>query len=901
MTRPHRRAGRRVAVAAALAAVVVSLALPTGSGANAVPGSSGTDTSLPDTPSAVTVRGRGDFADLQIRVNQTEQLNNQAISISWTGGTPTRANGRVFGDNFLQIMQCWGEDDGTVPGNPGPPPEQCVFGASDAIPGGGRNTTLYAPGSYADDRIIARGSFESYDPDDGFFEAQTNQQWMPFRSVTGDVVNAHTQAGFSPVQGGQYWKNPFFNYVNTNEVAGALTRADGSGQELFEVNTGLENTGLGCGQQVTRSDGTRGIPKCWLVIVPRGDAATENAGTINDLTFEGNPLVMTSPLAPNSWKNRIAIPLEFNPIDTPCELADESARLVGSELVIRAISSWQPELCAVDGLRPYSYAIVADAGARLQVLDPATDAAGMAVISRPVDPAFVSEQDPLVYAPLTLSSLVIGFNIERVPDAGVVEPGSPADRLRGIRIAELNLTPRLVAKLLTQSYRGQVSIFSPPPDSYGWVEDNPTDIDLDPDFVRFNPEFELLTTRASRNMGGLILAAGLSDAAQQVWEWILADPEAAAWLAGEPDEWGMRVNPYYATDAGRNPSGLPFAPPTPTSFPKGDPACHQAASVDFGGREIVPPLICGTDWMPYAGGYREAAQSVRAANDQSRLEPNGFAETAQQYWRASGPQIIGGRGIMALVDSASAAQYGLQTARLSRAGDNGPDRTFVAPDDQGATRAVGAMERVPGTTVLVPDPTADVDGAYPLSILTYGAVTPVSITEQQRTEYAALIGYATGPGQVPGEEIGQLPPGYTPLPAALVAQADEAVATILDPPDPATGTPTPTPGAPVAPGGVVPVDSGVGGLGGGTGSGAPSAPTDAPTDTPAPVDIEPPADDEDVESASPGVTAASSVGVNRWILPVFGLVMLLSALLALEVTKRPRRATGRTADEGAPS
>ena len=30
------------------------------------------------------------------------------------------------------------------------------------------------------------------------------------------------------------------------------------------------------------------------------------------------------------------------------------------------------------------------------------------------------------------------------------------------------------------------------------------------------------------------LPDGNSDAAQQVWEWILADPEAKAWLDGSP-------------------------------------------------------------------------------------------------------------------------------------------------------------------------------------------------------------------------------------------------------------------------------------------------------------------------------------------------------------------------------
>jgi hypothetical protein len=52
-----------------------------------------------------------------------------------------------------------------------------------------------------------------------------------------------------------------------------------------------------------------------------------------------------------------------------------------------------------------------------------------------------------------------------------------------------------------------------------------------------------------------------------------------------------------------------------------------------------------------------------------------------------------------------------------------------------------------------------------------------------------------GVGQTPGEDIGQLPAGYAPLPAALQAQTLAAVKTILNPPSPAT-TPTATPPAP---------------------------------------------------------------------------------------------------------
>ena len=39
-----------------------------------------------------------------------------------------------------------------------------------------------------------------------------------------------------------------------------------------------------------------------------------------------------------------------------------------------------------------------------------------------------------------------------------------------------------------------------------------------------------------------------------------------------------------------------------------------------------------------------------------------------------------------MTDTVSAAKYGIQTASLSRAGDNGDDRTFVPPTEVRSTR-----------------------------------------------------------------------------------------------------------------------------------------------------------------------------------------------------------------------
>ena len=870
--RPLGPRGRRVLHAGLvlLAVAAAATGISTAASGDAVPGSAGVDTALPATSSQVTVQGRGGFDDLTVTVNQTRNLSNQAISVTWTGATPTITGPSRFAGHYLQLMQCWGDDDGTVPENPGPPPEQCVQGATDSVYGG-RNSGVFPGGGFALERIISKRDFEGFDPADGFLEARTGYLWRPFRAVDGTVVNAHYDPAFNPaIEGGSFWLNPYFSSITTNEISGGRTGPNGTGSELFTAETGLEATGLGCGQKVQPvPSGSPKVPKCWLVIVPRGGPAEENVGT----PYGAQSGVVTSPLSPSAWAHRIAIPLDFNPLDSSCDLADQQRQIAGSELVSVAVSSWQPKLCASPGLPPYSYGNVGDENARQQLLSGVPGGPGLVVVSNALDPTAVRADNPVVYAPLSISATVIGFNVERNPT-----PDAPAAEqdLQGVRVSQLNLTPRLVAKLLTQSYRSQVEIKSNP--GYDWVDGNPRHLGLDPDFLQFNPEFTLLQTAAAKNFGGLVLPALGSDAARQMWAWVLSDPEAKAWLDGESDPFGMQVNPVYATQAAANTTGAAFGTPIPDVYPKSDPYCYQAPTQGQGG-SVVPPLLCGLDWLPYTQSLRDAARLVRVADDRARTSEDPFAISAAKVYRTDGPQILGTRSILGVTDSASAFQYGVQSARLSRAGDDGTDRRFIAPDEAGMTAAVTAMVPTPGVPkVLRLDPKTDAPAAYPLTALTYGAITPLSLDATARNQYAAFIDYATGPGQVPGEEIGQLPTGYAPLSPALQAQAAAAARTIRElkpavaPVD--VGSPSPSGDG----GSTTPVDSFSDSSGGSTPDGATSPPASSVVA------------ERETKVGLGAATPILALAGNRFALPVLAVIALLSGLGVLEITKRPRRA-----------
>ena len=84
--------------------------------------------------------------------------------------------------------------------------------------------------------------------------------------------------------------------------------------------------------------------------------------------------------------------------------------------------------------------------------------------------------------------------------------------------------------------------------------------------------------------------------------------------------------------------------------------------------------------------------------------------------------------------------------------------------------------------VLQPDPSSTAADAYPLTMLAYAATAPKTLDTTSRQNYASFLRYAVGPGQVSGEQPGQLPNGYVPLPAALGLPDAGAATTILKPP-----------------------------------------------------------------------------------------------------------------------
>ncbi|NLP84702.1 hypothetical protein HF576_12650 [Microbacterium sp. CFH 90308] len=713
------------------------------------------------TSSAVTLTNKDDalepegapFPDLEVTISQTKDMVSQGIRVSWTGGEKSaKPDQNQGGANFLQIAQCWGED----PDNPGHPDRRtCQYG-------GGR-----APGSDRDGSI----ELEALHPEDQKYSADVGgyaYSGIPFVASNSEgivdeyaapadrVLNNFSAPGVVKPedQRADMANNQFFSAYTTNEVRWAGAGADGSGSVPFEVQTAMESTALGCGTPIPQPDGTAVGQSCWLVIIPRGTGDTG----VSNITRSG--------LYWDAWEHHLAVELEFKPLGVRCQIGEAERQLAGSELVAGAVASWQPGLCRGENGAPFvlSEGSEADAAARAAGTEPSP----LAFTSRPLDLAAIGDAtDPLAYAPVAIAGVALTFAIDREPNPNTENP-QYRDRA-GLPFTEMKLTPRLVAKLLTASYldalpnRADKDHLGRDIDGDGDIEWNPRTIVWDPEFRKINdPEWsEQVIIGAS--IADALLPSGRSDAAVRLWEYVLADPDARAWLDGADDGHGMFVNPWYSTNPDVQPLGVGLALPA-EDFPKADPVTKPDETTKGGTGEIN--LVT---WRPYTPSLAEGAHHVLRGdglilgNWEPLPEPAKFGKSQRN--------LFGSQRVIGLTSTPAASLYHTVTASLRN-----PAGQFVAPTQDGLAAAAAAMTPTPAQPrVLQYDLRGDtVKGAttsYPLTMPVYAALNPQQTDEELRGVYANLIRYAVEEGQSPGTDVGELPPGYAPLPGSWVEQA----------------------------------------------------------------------------------------------------------------------------------
>jgi len=752
------------------------------------------------TPSEITIKWDGDTSsartfqpprdsssphfsemrNISVTVSQTKDLIDQAVRVSVSGFAGTRtaiSQGIQNGQNFLQAMQCYGADP-----NAADFVQTCQWG--------GRIPPVIGNAIYFDN--IFRVSTKDWTP------SPATEYDNPFVTVT----NTRVSAKATLVNGRTF--NPilsFFSPSTTNEVPLARVGADGSGYFDFETQSSSQSPHLGCGKA--------GQLRCWLVIVPRG---TKFGGAINgadasecsDLTSRFGapysygqiaPIQGGSPVNPKCdyFKNRIVVPLDFAPTAVTCPTGTPEFRVAGSQFMISAMSSWQPSLCQNAG-STFNFATNPDSIARAQLLETQAGSPGLIYSGYPISSAELQSASErtlltktnLEYVPVAVSSMVIAYN---------------ADFPSG-RQESLVLTPRLAAKILTQSYKFMVSQTTAfPGQSTAHLSASSQGYDglgSDPDFQRANPTNWQAFSR--ENPAVVLPGPAAADGIKQVWRWILADRDAVAFLNGEADQWGMTVNPYYLPKAATNQIPWYFDGngnylPTPTTREVGQvgidgaPLRISTTVLDTFPKDdgtVLPFELSpndgasrydGIQFAPYAIDYLSAAiqtfrgdPNSRTRWDGSRLNDAGVLGA----WVSEGVQDAGARFMISITDSANAARYGLATASLTPANGTTPVRS--TPEAMAA--ALTALTPSSLDTVLQVDPAKVAGSAYPLTMVTYAGVNLTKSTVASRVTMTKMLRQITTTGQVQGTALGSLPVGYVPLTTELATQAAAATSRI---------------------------------------------------------------------------------------------------------------------------
>ena len=681
-----------------------------------------------------------EFKDFEVSVSQTRNLSNQGVKVTWSGLDRTMPG--ELASNYVQIMQCWGDETG-------PTPQQCQWGSP-------ITATENLMGSFTANRDLMRGEDPKQLYNTSFLiPPPVNQPFLksyrvPFKTVSGESTYNFAR---------------YFTNETSNEFSAAPTGVSGGGEAVFEIQTSLEAPHLGCGAQTAT-----GPRDCWLVVIPRGELRANGTRILEGERLNG------SPLSASHWANRVQIPLSFSPLTVSCALGNSERRVVGTEMISAAFYSWQPSLCK--DIATFGYSQIGDGEARRQITGSLFGSSGLAFIADPIDEE-LRGKNQLVYAPVANSAVVVAFNIEKN-----FKSDSPLVSQNGSLVTDLKLNARLVAKLLTQSYRNDV----PGGNTQEHVKDNPRSLVADPEFIQLNPDFEYF--QRGLEPGGLLVALGSSDSTALVWRWLQNDPKASAFLKGTPDQWGMKLNKFYSTLELATDSEI-------ESFPKADLSTFRPNS------NTPEPGFSTLDMRPYSHDMLDAAAAARRGDSKSKTiwDPNKIPAA----FASGGAQPIGQRFMLAITDLPAAERYGLGVATLvSSTGQESK------PTASTMNAAVSSMTVDASTGILYNDGKSVKGTAYPWTSLTYAVVNVCTQTAKALSEYSSMLNYATGPGQISGEAQGMLPIGYVPLQANLKAKAKAASISLTSSkvakdcptnvPEEENPTPTPGPTDPVDPG-----------------------------------------------------------------------------------------------------
>lgn len=753
-----------------------------------------------------------------VKVSATQNLRGrQRVTVSWSGAQPSAGRAaNPFGENGLAqeypvvVMQCRGTDEPGAKLTVSPSTCWTVSTSQRSRIAVSEGDALWTRDLLAEPADRAQYSSALGTLPTGATCADADKppfftRLTPFVAANGTVYQACDSTTMPPeaAVGAAY---------PANEVA-AFTRTDGTGDVQFEVRSDSENESLGCNDTTA----------CSIVVIPINGlscAAPEGTtltvadklcrrsgqflpGTSN---FRGDGVdAAVSPQmwwSASNWANRFTVPISFGlPPDT-CEVLDSRAptAFYGSELLSQAALQWAPAYCLAKDRFKYQHNVMSDE-AGWNLMENGGGAA--AVVSSGHEQR---GEDPVAYAPSAVTGFSIGYVIDKPENAG--------------EVTQLKLNARLIAKLMTQSYLG-----SDLGRGHPGIEGNPLGLMTDPEFQKLNPGLSHIEQEAG---AALLNLSNASDVITQLTEYLATDPAAVAWINGEPDPWGMVVNPAYRRihlPRSEWPLLDDYVPATENECRLANPSVYftQLAAPVVSLRKIAEALLDG--WP----------------NVQTKCD----YDVSTKVWKVGRTerQPYGARFMLGVVSLGDSARFGLRNAALQTKGS-----TFVEPTAASLQAAIKLSQQTKdpnGPFVMTQEQLRKAGTAYPGTMVVYTAARTRNLDRTEAGKVADFIRISTTEGQVPGAGNGQLPEGFLPIrksgvTAKLFAAAQSAAAVIeaqkapARPEDDPSGKPSQGPPENPGPGPTGPgLPDGSGGDPG-TGAGVPDEVPSAPAGSKAP-------------------------------------------------------------------
>ncbi len=302
--------------------------------------------------------------------------------------------------------------------------------------------------------------------------------WSGFRPTT--QQNVYTviilQCRANPVSLSDcYRADPFPDLANGNRVLD-FTASDGTGSAQFEVRPASNLPQLAC-------------------------SATNPCSL---LVYEND----AQPVAPGSLPSaHVVIPITFATSQADCpNITDFDVRVDGSATSASLFYAWAAQICQGSDAVVVDYTETSSTTGRENFLSGLVD---MGVTALPASADELSghpDHREFSYAPVATSALVVAYNL--------------TDPFTGQRVDNLVLSPRLVARLVTNT---SIETF---------VRDR--------ELLNLNPTVRFPTNGVNR----ILVRAERTAAASILTSWFSADPEAQKFLEGN-DTWRVVLNPAY--------------------------------------------------------------------------------------------------------------------------------------------------------------------------------------------------------------------------------------------------------------------------------------------------------------------------------------------------------------------